>query len=542
MRLIGIDFDNTIACYDHVFHKVAKGMGFLVRHEDLLKSEVKEEVYCLSGGDRIWQKIQGQVYGKYMNEARPYPGVLEFMWLSVIRGDELIIVSHKSEYGHFDETRTSLRKAAKDWIEEQLVKATFGLVFAKQDSVYFEETRKNKIDRISKSGCDIFIDDLIEVFNEADFPSGVEKILFSTNTPIEKQKIDWRMDSWRRISSLLYGEINKDDIFKILKHNFPSLNIKSVLQIKGRGNSRIYRITDNASQEFALKIYPDLHSDPRPRLRKESFVCDSLSRAGLPVPALVEISEALNWGIYEWVEGIDAETQDTDFISQSVKFIERINFDNGIYKTFEDFPLASEACLTGSEIISQILNRSNKLLKVDDIKLQNFINNDLLPAIDIFSSNAEKLMGEFFIVPLKRDFQILSPSDFGGHNSLMDVNGRYIFLDFEYFGWDDPVKLVSDFFWHPGMKLSSESLRIWLQMTERLFDKDPLYLKRLSAYLPLYGLRWCLILLNEYLPERFIARSHANEIDRYNLEGVLNLQLQKAKVQLNKIHEMANDG
>ena len=38
----------------------------------------------------------------------------------------------------------------------------------------------------------------------------------------------------------------------------------------------------------------------------------------------------------------------------------------------------------------------------------------------------------------------LSPSDFGLHNALRGQDGQLRFVDFEYFGWDDPVKLVSD--------------------------------------------------------------------------------------------------
>ena len=51
--------------------------------------------------------------------------------------------------------------------------------------------------------------------------------------------------------------------------------------------------------------------------------------------------------------------------------------------------------------------------------------------------------------------QVLSPSDFGFHNAILKESGDLVFLDFEYFGRDDPVKLMADFIWHPGMKLSN---------------------------------------------------------------------------------------
>ena len=36
-----------------------------------------------------------------------------------------------------------------------------------------------------------------------------------------------------------------------------------------------------------------------------------------------------------------------------------------------------------------------------------------------------------------------------------------MYIDFGYFGWDDPVKLTSDFIWHAGMVISNHSPLIW---------------------------------------------------------------------------------
>src|SRR5262249_52494804 len=45
----------------------------------------------------------------------------------------------------------------------------------------------------------------------------------------------------------------------------------------------------------------------------------------------------------------------------------------------------------------------------------------------------------------------LSPSDFGFHNALCEPNGRFRFIDFEYAGWDDPARMVCDFFCQPAV-------------------------------------------------------------------------------------------
>ena len=47
---------------------------------------------------------------------------------------------------------------------------------------------------------------------------------------------------------------------------------------------------------------------------------------------------------------------------------------------------------------------------------------------------------------LLEQYRTLSPSDFGFHNALRTPAGTMVFLDFEYFGWDDPAKTGFGFF------------------------------------------------------------------------------------------------
>jgi thiamine kinase-like enzyme len=131
----------------------------------------------------------------------------------------------------------------------------------------------------------------------------------------------------------------------------------------------------------------------------------------------------------------------------------------------------------------------------------------------------------------------MSPSDFGSHNAIKEDSGRIMFIDFEYFGWDDPVKLISDFYWHPGMNLSRELKAKWINLVKDIFKSDVSYELRLSAYLPLYALKWCLILLNEFLPEKLINRLNANHQNKKNVNQMLTNQLSKSRTLLNQVAE-----
>jgi hypothetical protein len=112
---------------------------------------------------------------------------------------------------------------------------------------------------------------------------------------------------------------------------------------------------------------------------------------------------------------------------------------------------------------------------------------------------------------LPQEWQSLVPSDFGFHNSLRRSDGSLAFVDFEYFGWDDPVKLTADIMLHPGRPLAAPQRRHFRQAALRCYGEDRTFERRLEIYLPLFGLRWVLILLNEFIPERWQRRVLAGD-------------------------------
>src|SRR5690606_39056346 len=98
--------------------------------------------------------------------------------------------------------------------------------------------------------------------------------------------------------------------------------------------------------------------------------------------------------------------------------------------------------------------------------------------------------------------------------------------DLEYFGWDDPAKLVSDFLLHPGHRLPAGQAARFEAEARALFGADdPQFEARLTALFPLYGLCWCLILLNEFLPD---TRARRGLEDDVAAEAAQAVQLAKA--------------
>jgi hypothetical protein len=316
----------------------------------------------------------------------------------------------------------------------------------------------------------------------------------------------------------------------------------TLLPIVGRANSKIVKVISK-SADFALKIYPDKEYDKRDRLGVE-FDALTILRASnvqnITVP--VKKNSTLNVALYEWIEGENFNVVGTREVRDAINFIKKLyelsNNDNQFCGQ-----MASEACLSIGELINQISNRFDILVKVDNEPyLSCFLNNEFMPIYHEVVSNKVKDWGvnQAFDTELEKRYRTLSPSDFGFHNAIKLVDGQIIYIDLEYFGWDDPVKLTSDFLWHAGMKLTEPAKYEWLEGMTKIFSGDLQFNARFKLLHPLYGLRWCMILLNEFLKNKWKIREHADQNKINNEEKIKKIQLVKAKKYLNRVKDLCN--
>jgi len=175
---IGIDLDNTIIDYEHVFAPTAERLGLLPARSGLTSKACVKRHLCAHGGEAAWMRVQGQTYGRFIGLATPYPGVGTFLRTVRARGVHVSIVSHKTRHGHYDPDRIDLWGAALDWLDRH---GFFTVEGGGLDpaQVYFETTREAKLARIAALGCQIFIDDLAEVLLSPAFPAAVERLWFT---------------------------------------------------------------------------------------------------------------------------------------------------------------------------------------------------------------------------------------------------------------------------------------------------------------------------------------------------------------------------
>jgi len=518
--LIGLDFDNTLANYDSVFAIEAKKQDLVSSEWQGSKKDLKNKLHSIQNGDKLWQKIQGQVYGPSMHMARLFPSVARFLLLCKLHKHTIFIVSHKTKYGHFDPTKTLLREAALNWMKDQgfFDEGKFKL---SKENVFFETTREEKVKRITSLNLDVFVDDLEEVFAEVNFPD-IKKILFS-NT-VKKNYHSMAYDNWSDITDCILGKISNKEI-KYLASFIYQGSIKSIKKIEGRGNSRLYKVSTNTMGNLVLKVYPDLLIDSRERLMTEIAALNMIEYLH-KTPKVVAFDEQQNIAIYEWIEGKHLSCINDKHILEALEFIENIQD----IEIKERCQLASESCLSAEHIFSQINYRLSRLLLVNNQDLQDFLNITFKPLLgEVCKWSKQQWPKNNLVNNLPESMQAISPSDFGFHNALLTDNKKLYFLDFEYFGRDDPVKLMADFIWHPGMNLGFSHKIKWLEGTFKIFEKDPDIYSRFFAAWPLYGLRWSLILLNEFREDGWRKRVYANTDIERHYENKLEQQLIKTR-------------
>jgi hypothetical protein len=192
---IGIDFDNTLVGYDHLFADSALRRNWdgipLNRGKTALRDAVRER----PDGENDWQSLQAEVYGSRMAEARFIEGADLFLSMCMTLGVPVAVISHKTQYAAADPGGVDLHEVAMNWMEAHKFFSGDGFG-VKRKNVFFEPTRADKINRIRSHGCTHFIDDLVEVLSAPDFPEDVRRYLIggqaSGNVPGVQTVQDWQ--------------------------------------------------------------------------------------------------------------------------------------------------------------------------------------------------------------------------------------------------------------------------------------------------------------------------------------------------------------
>jgi len=200
---IGIDFDNTIVCYDGLFHRAAVELGLIPQDVPASKNDVRDYLRR-QGRDDDWTELQGHVYGARLLDAPPYLHVENFFRHCGAWGVKPTIVSFKTRYPVIG-PRYDLHQSAQAWLEKNGFYEKSGIGLSREQ-VFFELTLEKKLERIAELDCSYFIDDLPECLRHAQFPFQTKRILFDPHSQYSPDGDFSIFHSWDEIISWMKSE------------------------------------------------------------------------------------------------------------------------------------------------------------------------------------------------------------------------------------------------------------------------------------------------------------------------------------------------
>lgn len=198
--IVGIDFDNTIVCYDSVFSRLASSGGLPPVAAGGAKSALRDHLRS-AGREDEWTELQGYAYGPGMEFAEPFAGMRDSLIALRQHGIGVRIISHRTKYPYLG-PKHDLHDAAWQWLDRNSFFDTGGIGISRDD-VFLELTKAEKLERIAQCHCDAFVDDLPEFLLEPSFPSQARRILFDP-ARLSKESAPWQiLRNWRELLEIL---------------------------------------------------------------------------------------------------------------------------------------------------------------------------------------------------------------------------------------------------------------------------------------------------------------------------------------------------
>jgi hypothetical protein len=278
----------------------------------------------------------------------------------------------------------------------------------------------------------------------------------------------------------------------------------TLTEVQGGFNNRAFRV-DTGETRYLLKEYFRDGQDSRDRLGAEYRFCkfaSTLGVGGVAKPYACDTDEGI--GLYEFIEGVDCRQEDVTLqrVLEAANFYKRLN-EHRHCPVAKELGKASEACFSMEEHLGCVSQRVARLAAIPtdnplDQRAVRFAKESLAIRVREVKEacDRKRLPGS-----VGTDEYSLSPSDFGFHNMLVDRWGSLRFVDFEYAGWDDPAKMVADFFCQPRIPVPVGWMDAFMEEAIGAQPWADSAMQRIQLLYPLYRVKWCCIIMNEFLPE-----------------------------------------
>jgi hypothetical protein len=459
--VIGIDLDNTIVNYEEVCRKLLSEQGCDCLFSGNARSVLKSHLMSQLEGNLKWTLVQGHLYGNGMKDASLYPGVLDAFLSLLTAGFEIHILSHKSRYPAIGQPM-DFHECAHQFLCERLISSIEDR-FRDQVKIAFFPTQDAKVKAIKMRGCMVFVDDLLSVLRHPEFPCHTEGFHFDpengkdwyTLLPLLRKAIYNHPNASccvdHRSSALRPDPVN---CFKQLIESIGD-EMDRFESLSGGINNAVYHLVARSGKNYCGKYYRRDPDDPRDRMHHEMQFLAYCQACGIhDVPKVEAFDTHHGVVLLEWISGSrwpEQKVVPDSVWKQFLKFFEKLQLFRDIPEAAA-LPRAAEAARSLHEHLAWVQKRRDhwRFLALNG-SVPEEQRDYVIQSLEMrYQDLARRCMvhPEFFL-PFPDARAVISPSDFGLHNALIDENGNVRFVDFEYGGWDDIAKLKFDFCLQP---------------------------------------------------------------------------------------------
>lgn len=281
--------------------------------------------------------------------------------------------------------------------------------------------------------------------------------------------------------------------------------MSSLAQLKGGINNQVYRCGQRTAR-YVIKGYAPVAAGERDRMQAEvEFLRYTNLVAASYVPMLLHEDKQRRCLVLEYIDGVSYSTgtkPSCEDIDAACNFLEHLNKDLALAREHVSLA-AAEGFLRITDHLQNIEERLAQMttdhLPHEQKAVADGLLGELVEQFGAINLRTQQAIQQGDCADaISTDSLIISPSDFGFHNSIK-VEGRVKFIDFEFAGWDDPAKALADFVLQPTVKVGSSGRKLAsvLSNSARLSA-----LSRLSVLGPVLRLKWLCIILAILQPDR----------------------------------------
>ena len=304
----------------------------------------------------------------------------------------------------------------------------------------------------------------------------------------------------------------------------------------GGTNNLLHKIVLRDGRTYVAKQY---FQDKRQRLEHEYGVLSVLAERGFDeVPMPVARFDDLYAGVYSFAEGvrIGSSAFGEQELEAIVTYLTKIQSVSPS-EVKRDLLRAESSAYSLAEIVDLILERVRPFQEESSTPLNigtsKFIaETDVISTVEKLLTRARERFSSRLAHVIPSEYLRLTSVDSGPHNMVWDSHKKLTVLDFEYAGWDHPLREIGNLLAHSQMRGASKEWRE--QFIKRYLDRSALPHEvtcDLEGFQMLSEIEWVMVNMSCLLPVKIARLQHAKGPD-YDVGAHLERFMQEIRERL----------